>query len=508
MKGDETKKVPSVNEETTSEIDNLNKSTSHSDDDYSIEEILTMEDTSIKKPKIEKKNEEKKEVKEEEPKEEKKKKEKRKLRNGELIFILGNIFVIFCIIGFYGYRAYYFYKRENIDIVKTTPLVDVVTARKNLAIAGDGLYQDEKDEKLFYYKGKNVNNNVLFQGRSWKIIEINKDNIKLIASENVSSIVYGLNNTYDKSVIKTWLKDYTNSFQDPETNLVKSKWCSDKVDVSNYKCEKTIEDYVGLLSIDDYLRAGGSNSYLPLEDYWWTINYDKDNYGYYVNDKGQINNNAGDSGNYFSFGVRPVITIPRDVYYKSGTGSIGSPYVVGTLKNVVLHDNYVGNYVMYNDMLFRIIKADESGTELILDSVLDKKSNFTNINATLEKDFLSKFDKKDLIKMNYSINKYSFANKYNYKEVYSKSSGYVRIPSIGDYYTVGSSTYWVNNIYDSTLGLYYTIQDNNTYFSDLKASNNNIKPIIKVNPDIIVESGSGTLANPFIIGGSNDEVKK
>ena len=60
MKGDETKKVPSVNEETTSEIDNLNKSTSHSDDDYSIEEILTMEDTSIKKPKIEKKNEEEK----------------------------------------------------------------------------------------------------------------------------------------------------------------------------------------------------------------------------------------------------------------------------------------------------------------------------------------------------------------------------------------------------------------------------------------------------------------
>ncbi len=495
MKSDETKTVSSIDEETTSEIDNLKESTSHSDDDYSIEEILTMEDSSIKKPK------KKKEGKEE------KKKEKRKLRTGELIFILGNIFVIFCIIGFYGYRAYYFYKRENIDIVKTTPLVDVVTARKNLAIAGDGLYQDETDDKLFYYKGKNVNNNVLFQGRLWKIVDINKDNIKLIASENVSSIVYGLNTTYEKSVVKTWLKDYTNSFQDPEANLVKSKWCNDKIDVNDYKCEKTTEDYVGLLSIDDYLRAGGSNSYLPLDDYWWTINYDNENYGYYVNDKGQINNNAGDKGNYFSFGVRPVITIPRDVLYKSGEGTTKKPYVVGTLKNVVLHDNYVGNYVMYKDMLFRIIKADETGTELILDSVLGKKSSFTNINSTLDKKFLSKLDKNDLVKMNFSINKYSYSNKYNYKEVYSKSSGYVRIPSIGDYYTVGSSTYWVNNIYDSALGLYYTIQENNTYFSDLKGNSNNIKPIIKVNPDIIVESGKGTLSNPFIIGGTNEEAK-
>lgn len=502
MKSDETKKVSSTNEEITSEIDNLNESTSHSDDDYSIEEILTMEDTSIKKPTKEKKKKEDKETKEN------KKKEKRTLRKGELIFILANIFVIFCIIGFYGYRAYYFYKRENIDIVKTTPLVDVVTARKNLAIAGDGLYQDEKDEKLFYYKGKNVNNNVLFQGRMWRIVDINKDNIKLIASENVSSIVYGLNNTYDKSVIKTWLKDYTNSFQDPETNLVKSKWCSDKVDVNDYKCEKTLEDYVGLLSIEDYLRAGGSNSYLPLDDYWWTINYDNEKYGYYVNDKGQINNNAGDKGNYFSFGVRPVITIPRDVLYKSGDGTTRKPYIVGTLKNVVLHDNYVGNYVMYNDMLFRIIKADETGTEMILDSVLDKKSTFTNINTTLSKNFLNKFDTKELVKMNFSINNYSYNNKYNYKEVYSKSSGYVRIPSIGDYYTVGSSTYWVNNIYDSSLGLYYTIQENNTYFSDLKTNSNNIKPIIKVNPDVIVESGSGTLSSPFIIGGTNEETNK
>ena len=513
MKSDELKSsnIQAGKEEST---------TKEKSNDLSIEELLTMEENPTKeeskkeKKKIEKEEEPKKEEETPEeviklPKEEKetdkKKKEKRPLRLGELIFIFVNILIIFIIVGFYAHRAYFYYKRENVDVLQTTKLIEIVTNVKNMAYSGDGLYQNE-DTKVYYYKGKEVNNNLYFQGRNWKIIEINDKNIKIIANENITSLAYGINKPYESSVVKTWLDDYLKTFKDQEQYMVKSKWCNKEVDAKDYKCDAELESYIGLLSIDDYQRAGGSNSYLSLDEYSWTINYDKDKKAYYFNDKGQINNEVNERENYFSFGVRPVITLSLENIYLKGNGTVEDPYIVGPEKNVLLRDNYSGQYVSYKDMTFRILNSDDTGTELILDGTLGSESSYNDLDSVIKSDFFERLDQKNLVKMDYSLNKYNYSNNYNYKEAVSKSNGYYRIPLIGDNYIIEYSNYWLNNVYDE--GLIYTIEKNNTYFSDFRGNSHEVRPIIKIEPEMIVASGKGTKEDPFMLEGDKDEAKE
>jgi hypothetical protein len=330
----------------------------------------------------------------------------------------------------------------------------------------------------------------------------------MVSDENITSLVYGVNKTYNDSTVKRWLDDYLKTFKDQETYLVKSKWCGTEVDVKDYKCDPTIESYIGLLSIDEYQRAGGSNSYLLLDEYSWTINYDKNKVAYYFNDKGQINNEVNELQNYFSFGIRPVITVSLETIYTAGTGTAEDPYIIGPEKNVLLRDNYSGDYVNYKDMSFRILNSDDTGTELILDGVLGSESSYNNIDSVIKSEFLSKLDTKDLVKMDSTLNNYTYANGYNYKDAISKSNGYYRIPSIGDNYIIEYSNYWLNNVYDINEGFIYTIEKNNTYFSDFRGNSHGVRPIIKIEPEKTITDGKGTKEDPFTIEGDKNETEK
>ena len=437
-------------------------------------------------------------------KKEEKKKNKRKFRNGEKLFIFLNLVVIFYIIGFYGYRAYYYHKKLNVDVLNTTPLKEVITNIKNITYSGDGLYEDDEN-KIYYYKGKEVKNYVYFEGRLWQILTIG-ENIKMIQVDNVASIVAGIKTEYKTSNLHTWLEDYSKTFKDSENYLEKTKWCNKEVDIKNYKCEEYVEDSIGLLTFDDYVRAGLDASFIPTNQYFWMMNYNSDKEFYYVNDKGQINNNVNDNENYFSFGLRPVITVKSDVLYQRGEGTLEDPYVIGEVGNTVLKDNHVGCYVKYNNYTFRIINADDTGTEMILDGIIDEKVSFNNSNKFLNDYFVSKFNSKDLVKMNADNYVYNYANKYNYKEVNPKTtvSTYARIPNIGEYYTASYSDYWLNNIFDKNLKLYSVILDNNTYFSDLATNGQLLRPVIKIEPNMVIESGIGLSNDPIIIGEANE----
>jgi hypothetical protein len=332
----------------------------------------------------------------------------------------------------------------------------------------------------------------------------------MIEAENMASIVAGIGNEYKDSNLRVWLDDYRKTIKDSESYLDKTKWCNKAVDVKDYKCDEKFEDDIGLLTIDDYIRAGADSSYIPIEEYFWTMNYNENKEFYYINEKGQINNNVNDKENYFSMGLRPVISLSTDVLFKQGTGSIEHPYIIGEVGNALLKDNYVGCFVKYNDMDFRIISADETGTELILNSVIEDKVSYSNYNTYLYKNFVNKFDQTKLVKMDSYNYKYNFNNKYNYKEVNpnTKVSSYVRIPNIGDYYTTEYGDYWLNNIFDTNLKLYSVILENNTYFSDLSYNSYSLRPIIKIEPNMVIESGIGTFNDPILIGEQNVKEKE
>ncbi len=242
-----------------------NKSTSKEEVETKIDEIVEEKELSKKELKKQKKEE--------------KKKNRRKFRNGEKLFILLNVIIIFYIMGFYAYRAYYYHKKLNLDVLKTMSLKEVATNIKNISFSGDGLYEDDEN-KIYYYKGKDVKNYVYFQGRIWQMLTIG-DYIKMIQVDNVASIVAGIDMDYKSSYLHTWLDDYSKTIKDSENYLEETKWCSKEVDVKDYKCEEFIEGSVGLLTIEDYLKAGADSSFINSSEYFWRINYnDKKEFNY------------------------------------------------------------------------------------------------------------------------------------------------------------------------------------------------------------------------------------
>lgn len=420
---------------------------------------------------------------------------------GEKIFLTVSILFIIGCIAYYGYRTFHYYHKTH-DVVKSISLKDKLTALNNIAYQNDGLY--EKDG-YFYYKGVDVYNYVYYSGRLFRIIDIeNGKGIRLIEDDTETNYIWGIDTDYKSSSIHEWLSNYLNTLKDYDLYLVKNNWCNEKIDAEHYECKDTIEDYVGLININDYLQAGAKNSYLNNETYFWTVNQDKDNSPLYINNEGNINNIYRKDDIYFSYGIRPVITLKEDVSAVSGDGTRENPYVFEELGNAMLKDNSIGSYVAYKEEGYRILSIDDNGVSLIYDGVLDVEKKYDDVYKYLNNEFIKGLDKKDLVKNDYVVAEYSLNNKYSLDNKKTKSD-YIIIPTIGDMFLGSQNGYWLNNYSDSKLGLYYMIDENNLFFSDLKNQLHSIRPIIKLDIETVVSSGTGTQDDPLIVGTEGDK---
>ena len=421
-----------------------------------------------------------------------KKKEKKKLTKGQKIFLLCNIFIIIGIIAFYGYRLVHYYKIEHAEPEKIT-LKDKLTKMDNIVYKDDGLY--EKDHK-YYYKGTDVNNYLFYQGRIYRIISID-NGIKIINNDILTNLVWQKEiGNYEKSIIHNWLNKYIDTLDTKD--LLETTWCDNKIDINNYQCNNTYKDKIGLLTTEEYLKAGGKNSYLNNGDFFWTINYDNDGNAYYINNEGSINNINKTDDTYFSYGIRDVLVLKEDVPYLNGNGSIDSPYTINEDVKELLKDNNIMSYVTYKDYLFRIIDKDDKGTTLILDETLEDEKNYNEIDKYLN-EFKKTLNEKDLVEQDVITNEYNFNNNYDYTKATKKEKKLIRIPHIGEIMFTSGNNYWLNTISDSKLGLIYTIDESKMFFADLKNNKHLVKPIIKLRSDIEVSGGLGSQDIPLII---------
>ena len=424
----------------------------------------------------------------------KKKKEnkKKKLTKGQKIFLLCNIFIIIGIIAFYGYRLIHYYKIEHAEPEKIT-LKDKLTKMDNIVYKDDGLY--EKDHK-YYFKGTNVNNYLFYQGRIYRIISID-NGIKIINNDILTNLVWQKEiGNYEKSMIHNWLSKYIDTIDTKD--LLETTWCDNKIDINNYQCNNTYKDKIGLLSTEEYLKAGGKNSYLNNGDFFWTINYDNDGNAYYINNEGSINNINKTDDNYFSYGIRDVLVLKEDVPYLNGDGSLETPYTINEDMKELLKDNNIMSYVTYKDYLFRIIDKDDKGTTLILDDTLEDEKNYNEIDKYLN-EFKKSLNEKDLVEQDVITNEYNFNNNYDYTKVIKTEKKLIRIPHIGEIMFTSGNNFWLNTITDSKQGLIYTVDESKMFFADLKNNKHLVKPIIKLRSDIEVSGGLGSIDIPLII---------
>ncbi len=434
------------------------------------------------------------------------------------ILIIVNIILIFGILEFYICRLIHFYRIENPKVNADISLADYITLDKNITVSGSGLYK--KDDKYIFI-GSDVNNYLYYSGILWRIIEVNDNSIKLITDDIQTSIFWGNDLNYNNSYIRGWLNPDSNinhtgifyqNLNNPELYLNKSDFCYGKVSDASYNCEEKQNDYVGLLTINEYERARGKESYLNIGSYFWTINTSDDNI-WYVLDTGELNDNAFTEQNYYSYGVRPVINLKKDINFISGDGSQSNPYIIDKNYSNLLSSKRVGEYVNYSGYNFRIIEKDNSNVKLALDGFIknnddnlsiifsDNNPNFNifdGIGYYLNNDFYNSLENKEYI---VSSKWYTGVYVNDYTSVYNSFvDANVGLLKVGDFYINDYQNYYLinrNNTEDLTI---YKIDADDKLYADLINSSAFVRPALVLRGDIVV-TGEGTKNIPYIIGG-------
>ena len=240
---------------------------------------------------------------------------------------------------------------------KTTPAIDVI-----LPSLEDKLLSSDGDSRYVDFS-KNVDNNyVWYSGKLWKIVAINDDNtIKLITDKPITNISAGSYTNF----ANTWQYQYLNEdFLDTLYNyqniiVTDYSWNETESD-DGVKPEKTklITAPVGLLN-----------------------NYELHNMSNYISDfQMSVSNLKENSYGEYADALYPAIVLKDTVVLKSGIGTINSPYqLVGDKlvanKNEKLNTRSSGEYVKFDDKLYRIVEMQDGKTKLIGTDVIRDVNN-------------------------------------------------------------------------------------------------------------------------------------
>lgn len=446
-------------------------------------------------------------------------KTKFKFKKTNIFIALNILFLLGCCI-FYGSRLVYYYKLEHPKIKTNEPLVKLVTLKKNITNIGSGLY---KTDEGYVYKGNDLANYVQYSGRIWRIVSIDSDNnIKLITDSSQTSLVWGISTDYKNSYVRSWLNDEDNdikSFYESLTNtsvLVKTKTCTDIVTEKKITCKDFAEDNIGLLSAYEYQLAGGEDSYLNIKQYWWTSNINSDKTAWYVYSKGSLNDTSYSGTMYYSYGVRPTITIKGTAQVKNGDGSSENPYNLDGSTSNVLNEKYVGNYISYSNYIWRIIEKDEGYVKIVMDGVIKNgdddyftsfgKSNYLSADSTigsyLNKTFYNSLTNKDyVLKHSFYAGRYDNTNKYDFNEITKYNETFkIGLLQLGELFVTDVPKYFLSTRTKTTdNNIYQVLDDGRIYAGDL-TDELRLRPTLYLKPELTVSSGNGTKKEPYMIG--------
>src|SRR5574344_340780 len=247
---------------------------------------------------------------------------------------------------------------------KTKTLTSIVTDSKNIVTSGNGLYQTTNG---YIYKGDNVNNYLMLNNKTYRIINITSDNnvrvVDLTKSDTIpwddrynidKASDYGINN-YISNSINSRIKDsietlYKNDEAYPkdikayfsttsicigkrsvnDTTIDGTTECSEHLDNQVFSLLQANEFY--LPSLDPNCSTTNNEScanynYMTSSISTWTITADKDT-SYKVF---KINSNGLVLGNASSYARMEIVAnLDQNVLYQSGTGTLADPYIIKT----------------------------------------------------------------------------------------------------------------------------------------------------------------------------------
>lgn len=445
------------------------------------------------------------------------------------VLVTLNILVLLLIICYYSFRLVKYYKLENGSTKEneTILLVKEVLKKQSYVDLTQGLIHNEEDN-TYIYLGNVDDNYIEYSGNIFRIIGVDSSNNIRAVSENSLTLMYsGLEKGYNDSYINKWLNAsesdnsgvFENILYNSENILSLTDMCSDVIDdLSNITCNEINKDNkITLLSLYDYAGSGGKSGFLNNGEDFYLSTLDSSNNNYYINSDGEVGINQVSTKVY---GVRPVITINSQTILLSGNGTKDNPYKIESHDIKALSDVYVGNYIEFNNEVYKVINKYDDTVRVAATNVLKNNeenllyrycltnlyNNKSGIGKYLNNDFYESIPNNNLIKDSYwYVGKSSLAN-LDYSNMYStKSNAYIGFLSLGDLYVND-----LNNIFTITPGIesdeiINVINEDGNIYGDSVSSKYNVRIAFNIDNTISISNGIGSIDSPYVLGVDDEE---
>ena len=405
------------------------------------------------------------------------------------------------------------------EVVRTVKVVERLKNTVNKATNKTGVYT-----------GSNPNNYIYFSGMLFRIVDVDGDNVRIVAEQDVSNVNY--------TAIDEWLEYYYDHIADETKKfVVKNKYCDMKTDDNNIssidKCDSyTKEKEVSILSATDINQVTTEEgNWLRPDSISWVRN-EKDNKNAYTVRNRFYNTDARymSFDQNYNFGVRPVLTIKGSTLIEDGDGTKENPYSIGDMESAKagdkLNTRHSGEFVSYSGMLWRIIDIDSDNTTKVIvnttvynggERVLtsydtDSKAKIYNpkergnVGYFISNEAVQYFDTDYFVSKEIEVPIYKNMIRYGKESTTKKYKVKISAPnmyemfSAFDYNSVTMKSYWLINsskaqytkasISDIGVAMYGALYDNVEY---------GVRPVGYLNKDCSIVSGTGTYEDPYII---------
>ena len=281
----------------------------------------------------------------------------------EFSFNFVSLVIVICVGLYFGGRSFYYYSLQNQKTKETAMTLNGLVFNHNKLVKDDetGLHQDEEG---YFFKGKVENNYVWFANRMFRIMRINEDDtVKLVSEDLAASFMWGEESNYDNSNVRMWLTDikdidvsgvYYKTIPSPGRFVTKTKYTIDRLnDTKVEKGDIVLEDSVVLITLSDYIEAGGKSSYLNNGKLYFLLGYNGEDENLYIEEDGSITSCDVMDG----YGIRGVFTMSKNVPVSQGDGTKDNPYVINQGDDI----NYVDSYVKLGDDIWKVFEEQDNG---------------------------------------------------------------------------------------------------------------------------------------------------
>ncbi len=439
----------------------------------------------------------------------------------------------------------------NYDISQNGESLISLLLRRYLNNNTTGLVKDSTNQNLYYYTGteEQVSNNYLwYGGHLWRVLEFDtSDNtLTLVTQQPLTTIqpassVWTTQSEYESSYINIWLKDYFyNSLNSSiQSNIQKTTF---NVGIYTNVGEIKTEQKVGLLDEEQYKKAGSTNSFLDIKDYWLLGNRYSSSDVRHVYYNGHLSHSGPSSG----YGVRAVIKI-SDITITEGDGTLADNYRTAN-KATNTNNVQVGEYINVpysgsdnacgsDDICtFKVVSKDSDSIKVVLNGLLPTKSAYgssttISISHTIYTK-LKTFAEGISDTYRYTGNKtfyigdypYEYGTGQNYEDIKDETlQASVGLPTVGEIFsgndidlsTSSTKTFVdVNTIENPTVSYYYWTMNresssnvhyvyylgNQSYFSP--SNSGGVRAVIYLKSGtsaITFTGGEGTPNSPYVL---------